>query len=174
MPFEPGHSGNPGGRPKGLTQVRELARTHTEAAIAALAKIMQKEDAADQAVITAAVALLDRAWGRPTQPIAGDDEMPSISIDRYENAFNLISAALDKISGRLASDASSDALKDRSGDRRFGAKPRKNFVDDQAASPSSWKTLAWRFGWQRSGDRSVLGCAVRASGGVAEPQRARV
>jgi len=24
--------------------------------------------------------------------------------------------------------------------RRFGAKPRKNFVDDQAASPSSWKT----------------------------------
>ena len=25
-------------------------------------------------------------------------------------------------------------------DRRFGAKPRKNFVDDQAASPSSWKT----------------------------------
>ena len=24
--------------------------------------------------------------------------------------------------------------------RRFGAKPCKNFVDDQAASPSSWKT----------------------------------
>ncbi len=24
--------------------------------------------------------------------------------------------------------------------RRFRAKPRKNFVDDQAASPSSWKT----------------------------------
>ena len=44
MPFEPGHSGNPGGRPKGLTQVRELARAHTEAAIAALVKIMQKEN----------------------------------------------------------------------------------------------------------------------------------
>src|SRR4029077_6408170 len=29
------------------------------------------------------------------------------------------------------------------------------------------RRLAWRFGWQRSGDRSVLGCAVRASGGVA-------
>jgi hypothetical protein len=33
--------------------------------------------------------------------------------------------------------------------RRFGAKPRKNFVDDQAARPSSWKTsrmavwMAW-------------------------------
>ena|SRR6266404_6300629 len=26
------------------------------------------------------------------------------------------------------------------GSRRFGAKPRKNFVDDHAASPSSWKT----------------------------------
>src|SRR6267142_1467579 len=36
------------------------------------------------------------------------------------------------------------------------------------------RRLAWRFGWRRSGDRSVLGCAVRASGGVAEPQRARV
>jgi len=58
--------------------------------------------------------------------------------------------------------------------RRFGAKPRKNFVDDQAASRVHGRRLAWRFGWQRSGDRSVLGCAVRASGGVAEPQRARV
>jgi uncharacterized LabA/DUF88 family protein len=33
--------------------------------------------------------------------------------------------------------------------RRFGAKPRKNFVDDQAARPSSWKTpfIATRMAW---------------------------
>jgi len=115
MPFEPGHSGNPGGRPKGLTQVRELARTHTEAAISALVKIMQKEDAADQAIISAAVALLDRAWGRPTQPIAGDDEMPSIKIEAHENAFNLISAALDKMAERLAGNAPGDAGETGSG-----------------------------------------------------------
>ena len=31
--FKPGQSGNPGGRPKGFAEVRELAREHTVAAI---------------------------------------------------------------------------------------------------------------------------------------------
>ena len=38
--FAPGQSGNPGGRPKGTAEVRELARKHTEAAIKKLAAIM--------------------------------------------------------------------------------------------------------------------------------------
>src|SRR5258708_14797794 len=115
MPYEPGHSGNPGGRPKGLTQVRELARTHTEAAIAALAKIMQKEDSADQTVITAAVALLDRAWGRPTQPIAGDDEVPPIKTEN-DPSLTLIIDALDEIAARLVGDAHGEADESRSGE----------------------------------------------------------
>jgi hypothetical protein len=37
--FKPGQSGNPGGRPKGFAEVRELAREHTVAAIGKLVSI---------------------------------------------------------------------------------------------------------------------------------------
>jgi hypothetical protein len=62
--FRPGISGNPGGRPKEVGHVRELAREHTEEAIRTLAAIMQdgKEPAA--ARVRAAECLLDRGWGR--------------------------------------------------------------------------------------------------------------
>ena len=78
--FRPGASGNPGGRPGALSDVRELAREHTPAAVAKLAHIMEKGKS-EQACIAAASAVLDRGWGRPTQPIAGDDELPSIGIN---------------------------------------------------------------------------------------------
>ena len=38
-PFQPGVSGNPGGRPKSLTPLRELARAHAAAAIEELARL---------------------------------------------------------------------------------------------------------------------------------------
>jgi hypothetical protein len=75
----PGSSPNPGGRPALLTDVRNLARQHTPAAIAKLAHIMEKGKS-EQACIAAASALLDRGWGRPTQPIAGDDDMPAVGV----------------------------------------------------------------------------------------------
>ena len=77
--FRPGASGNPGGRPGALSDVRELAREHTPAAVAKLAHIMEKGKS-EQACIAAASALLDRGWGRPTQPIAGDNDMPPVGI----------------------------------------------------------------------------------------------
>ena len=77
--FAPGRSGNPGGRPAALTEVRELAREHTPLAIATLVRIAEK-GRSEQARIAASTALLDRAWGRPTQPISGDDEMPAVAV----------------------------------------------------------------------------------------------
>ena len=38
--FKPGVSGNPGGRPKVLSEVRDLAREHTVAAMDTLVSIM--------------------------------------------------------------------------------------------------------------------------------------
>jgi hypothetical protein len=69
--FPPGASGNPGGRPGALADVRDLAREHTPAAVAKLAHIMDKGKS-EMACIAAASALLDRGWGKPVQPVSGE------------------------------------------------------------------------------------------------------
>jgi hypothetical protein len=67
--FQKGQSGNPGGRPKILGDVQELARQHTPEAIETLAAIMRDKKAPPAARATAANALLDRAYGRPPQTV---------------------------------------------------------------------------------------------------------
>lgn len=79
MPFQPGQSGNPGGRPKASARVRDAAREHTESAIDVLVSIMTNTDAATAARVAAASAILDRGYGKPTQPIDGDGDGGPIS-----------------------------------------------------------------------------------------------
>jgi hypothetical protein len=52
--------------------VQVLARTFTEAAVLTLVECLKDP----RHRVSAAVALLDRGWGRPTQPLAGDEERP--------------------------------------------------------------------------------------------------
>ena len=68
--FKPGQSGNPGGRKKIVGEVLELAREASPMAIATLRRIAGDEKAPHAAQVTAAVALLDRAWGKPAQSLA--------------------------------------------------------------------------------------------------------
>ena len=68
--FLPGVSGNPGGRPSGLSRVTELARAHSEKAIDALVAVLDGPDPSLR--IKAADMLLTRAWGKPAQAL---DEM---------------------------------------------------------------------------------------------------
>jgi Family of unknown function (DUF5681) len=75
MPWRKGQSGNPGGRPVGYGEIRQLARAHTNAALETLLEVA-KSGKSESARVAAAVALLDRGWGRPTQPLAGDRDNP--------------------------------------------------------------------------------------------------
>lgn len=62
------------------TQIKSLARSHTETAVNTLVGIMNQSEAPAAARVTAAQALLDRGWGKPTQPLSGDDEGDPIKL----------------------------------------------------------------------------------------------
>jgi hypothetical protein len=73
--FVPGMSGNPGGQPRGLVRLRAAAREQTQKALDVLIKALDAtklygKDGIEHpdwpARITAANAILDRGWGRPT------------------------------------------------------------------------------------------------------------
>jgi hypothetical protein len=87
MKFEKGQSGNPGGRPKEVEEVKALARQHGPAAIAKLAQLM--ECGSPRTEVAAAQALLDRGYGKPAQAITGEDGGPlkiEINIVRFSEA----------------------------------------------------------------------------------------
>jgi hypothetical protein len=76
--FTPGESGNPGGRPKNpqtieakrvIADVRALARQCAPEAISTLKTIMLDVKAPPAARIGAAMAILDRGFGKPGQAI---------------------------------------------------------------------------------------------------------
>ena len=58
-PFQPGQSGNPGGRPKGIAAI---ARAHTDKAVDVLVKAMDDDDA--RVRVAAAKEVLDRGYGK--------------------------------------------------------------------------------------------------------------
>ncbi|WP_035663637.1 hypothetical protein [Bradyrhizobium sp. Ec3.3] len=53
-----------------------MARGHTALCVRTLAGIVSQEAAPPAARVAAAGILLDRGWGKPMQPIAGDDGQP--------------------------------------------------------------------------------------------------
>jgi hypothetical protein len=104
MPFKPGQSGNPGGRPRGEREVIDLARESSPRAIGRLVELISSEDA--RASIAACNAILDRAFGKPTARLAGaGPEHPPIRIAPTVDALAKLSAAdrnqLRQILGRV-------------------------------------------------------------------------
>ena len=78
-PWPKGYSPNPSGRPKAALDdgknalqsidVQALAREHTAAAIQTLVECLRDP----RLRVQAATALLDRAWGKPIQPVSDED-----------------------------------------------------------------------------------------------------
>jgi Family of unknown function (DUF5681) len=76
--FKPGVSGNPDGRPKRpetieargvAADVKAAARELTLDAMDTLKLVMKDPKAPPAARVGAATAILDRGWGKPTQPV---------------------------------------------------------------------------------------------------------
>lgn len=63
MPWLPGQSGNPGGRPKKNREVQELAQNCGPEAIARLKQIMRQQKDI-KAALQAALALIERGYGK--------------------------------------------------------------------------------------------------------------
>ncbi len=69
---------------KASTDIRSLARSHTETAVNTLAGIMREKGAPHAARVSAAQALLDRGWGKAVQAISGPEGGPlQIEVVRF-------------------------------------------------------------------------------------------
>jgi hypothetical protein len=72
---------------KSLTQIRSLARSHTRSAINVLAGIMRSKDATAAARVSAANVILDRGWGKASQPIGTGDDRALELVHRIERVI---------------------------------------------------------------------------------------
>lgn len=61
--------------------VRDLAKAHTEAAILALVEVATNPEQRGSDRTAAAVALLDRGWGRPTERVEQEVEVAAVVRD---------------------------------------------------------------------------------------------
>ena len=90
IPFKPGQSGNPGGRPKGIAA---KAREHTDRAIEVLASGLEDED--PRVRIAAAKEIIDRGYGKAVTMTADvSKHLDEFDDDTLDSAIDALRAAI--------------------------------------------------------------------------------
>jgi hypothetical protein len=89
--WKPGQSGNPAGRPKAEHDIAALCRIHTAACVETLVKAMKRERDA----VPAAIALLDRGWGRPKQQLEVSADADAIGMHLVAARAAIVAALAD-------------------------------------------------------------------------------
>jgi hypothetical protein len=77
--WKPGQSGNPSGRPKGLTAIMRAYQAAEPEARERLLQLMRSEDG--NVALKAAQYVIDRAYGKPVQAVSGPDGSEPIKLD---------------------------------------------------------------------------------------------
>jgi hypothetical protein len=116
--FKKGQSGNPGGKPKRFAElppqakaeaiqaihdVKAAAKAETADAIKTLKTVMNNESAPSAARVGAAIAILDRGWGKPEQTVSANvsvfDQMTDDEQKTLLSALAALRAAEEDTSG---------------------------------------------------------------------------
>lgn len=120
-------SPNPGGRPKSILRVAELAREHTEAAVKTLVEIMGDTKAPKAARVSAATEILNRGYGRAPQNITVDVDLEkdtAIALTPFDRAqriaFALSRGLVEMKQGALAAPLGNGSIDSRD-DEQDGA-----------------------------------------------------
>ncbi|TGP25890.1 MULTISPECIES: DUF5681 domain-containing protein, partial [unclassified Mesorhizobium] len=88
--FQPGQSGNPGGRPKGIAA---KAREHADRAIEVLAEALDDQDPKTR--IAAAKEILDRGFGKALTMTADvSNKLDDLNDDAIDSAIAVLRAAI--------------------------------------------------------------------------------